>query len=388
MVHDTGRPIMYHLDAIGQAPAYVAGSREGIWWLPTAATRDYLILTNQSDHSLQGTLWLYDAAGKSSNQPMQLSPRQTLRLSVRELLTKAGLQGTYGGIKIDVPNGAGSLDSAHILFDEVAGFSATMKMFDYNPKTRIDERDALQRGVWTTRAPMLALNNPDPVLAFPKNTALHPLLLIRNTTARPAKADVRFHWRGPSGDGRASIPQLTLAPFETRLIDVKDLQDRGALPKDAYWAQVTLSTNTLPDEVMAIAASYDSTLRYGAQTPFSDQLIAHLEGGQWQADATHTSLIAAGNGGSTPVKAALTFFYDRGQKQYRIEQEIAPDDQLWVNINDLIRNQVPDKNGNVIPNNVTEGLINSAKSASRNRIPYMKARSLQIRRMATLPTAA
>jgi hypothetical protein len=167
MVHDTGHPIMYHLDAFGEAPGYVSGSREGIWWLPTSSTRDYLILTNQSNHSLQGTLWLYDASGKSSNQPVQLAPRQTERLSVRELLAKAGLQGMYGGIKVEVPNGAGSLDSAHILFDETAGFSATMKMFDYNPQAQIAERDFARTSLWTTRAPMLALSSPDPVLAFP-----------------------------------------------------------------------------------------------------------------------------------------------------------------------------------------------------------------------------
>jgi hypothetical protein len=72
MVHDSGRPIMYHLDAVHQAPKYVTGSREGIWWLPTKATHDYLILTNQSDHLLQGTLWLYDSAGKPWSQPLQL----------------------------------------------------------------------------------------------------------------------------------------------------------------------------------------------------------------------------------------------------------------------------------------------------------------------------
>jgi len=34
------------------------------------------------------------------------------------------------------------------------------------------------------------------------------------------------------------------------------------------------------DEVMAIAASYDQTLRYGAQTPFSDQLTFHWKPGE------------------------------------------------------------------------------------------------------------
>jgi hypothetical protein len=355
MVHDTGRPIMYHLDAASQASKYVSGSREGIWWLPTKTTRDYLILTNQSDHELHGTLWLYGGGGEPWSQPLQLGARQTQRLSVRQLLSIAGLHGLYGGIKIDMPEGAGSLDAAHILYDEVAGFSATMKMFDYNPQTKIAEHDFAGKGVWITRAPMLALSHPDPVLAFPAKTVLQPQLLLRNTTAKPAKVDLGFHWRDATEDGRASIPEITLAPFETRKLDVQDLQNKGVIPSAAFWAQVTMTTNTLPNEVMAVAASYDATLRYGAQTPFSDQLIAHLEGGEWKVDANHTSLIAAGNGGSKPVNAALTFFYDQGQKQYRLEQTIAPDDQWWVDIGQLIHNQSPDANGNTLPADLSSG---------------------------------
>ncbi|MGH9597016.1 MAG: hypothetical protein ACRD3K_09485, partial [Edaphobacter sp.] len=355
MVYDTGRPIMYHLDAASQASNYISGSREGIWWLPTKTTRDYLILTNQSDHELQGTLWLYGGGGEQWSQPLQLGARQTQRLSVRQLLTAAGLHGLYGGIKIDVPQGAGSLDAAHILFEEVAGFSATMKMFDYNPQTRIAEHDFAKKGVWITRAPMLALSHPDPVLAFPSKVVLQPQLLLRNTTAKPAKVDLSFHWRNASADGRASIPEITLAPFETRKLDVQELQNKGVIPTTAFWAQVTMTTNTLPNEVMAVAASYDATLRYGAQTPFSDQMIAHLEGGEWKVDANHTSLIAAGNGGSKPVRAALTFFYDQGRKQYRLEQTIAADDQWWIDVGHLIHSQVPDKDGAILPADLTAG---------------------------------
>lgn len=355
MVHDTGHPIMYHLDAMVQAPEYLTGSREGIWWLPTKATRDYLILTNQASHPLQGTLWLYDAGGRPWSQSIQLEPRQTQRLSVRQLVNTAGFSGQYGGIKVEIPNGAGSLDTVHILYDEIAGFSATMNMFDYDPSTKLEARDYAEKGRWTTRAPMLALSNPDPVLAFPANTILQPMVLLRNTTRKSVKVDVSFHWRNAVRDGRASIPQLTLAPFESRKIDVQDLQLKGTLPLDAYWAQVSVTTDTLPDEVTAVAASYDATLRYGAQTPFSDQLSMHLEGGQWQVDANHTSLIAAGNGGNKPVKAALTFFYDQGRKQYRLERTIAPDDQWWVDIGQLIQNQTPDKNGSTMPAGLTSG---------------------------------
>ena len=46
-----------------------------------------------------------------------------------------------------------------------------------------------------------------------------------------------------------------------------------------------------PDDVIAIAASYDATGRYGAQTPFSDQLNSYMAAGKWLADSLHDSII-------------------------------------------------------------------------------------------------
>lgn len=66
------------------------------------------------------------------------------------------------------------------------------------------------------------------------------------------------------------------------------------MPKDANWASVTLATNSLPDEVVAVAASYDQTLKYGAQTPFSDQLAVQWVGSGWQYDPMHDSIITGG----------------------------------------------------------------------------------------------
>lgn len=233
MVHETGFPIIYHFDGMVQAPGYATGSREGIWWLPSSFTRDYLVLTNQSERPIKGTLWLYDASGRPWNQLVKLGARQTQRLSVRELVASAGFTSQYGGIKVEVAQGAGSLDSVHLLFDEAAGFSATMKMFDYDPQSKIESRDYAGKGVWIMRAPMLALSKPDPVLAFPPNTKLQPMLLIRNTAGRPVKVNLSFHWRSSSKDGRTPIPEVVLAPYESRKIDVEALQNNGLIPLEA-----------------------------------------------------------------------------------------------------------------------------------------------------------
>jgi hypothetical protein len=357
MIRGIGHSIAFHIDGLNESPKFQSGSREGIWWLPNSATMDYLILVNQSGAPLPLDLGLFDAGGKSSNQKLTLAPRALSRLSVRQLVAAAGLTGSFGGIKISVPNHAGSLDSLHFLFDEKAGFSAVLKMFDYDPKAQIADRDHAGTGVWTLRAPMLALSNPDPALAFPVGTTLRPQIFVRNTAAKPINASLLFNWRSEATTGKAKGPVLRLNPFETRRIDVAALQDATTLPQDAHWASVTLTTDSQPREVVAVAASYDSSLHYGAQTPFTDQLSAHLLGSMLEYDAEHDSIIAVGNGGAKPILAAFTLFYNQGAgtQTYELEQTLGPDEQMWIQPGKLIREHLPDRNGKTLPADLTSG---------------------------------
>jgi hypothetical protein len=356
MVRRIGYPIAFHIDALGESLDSQTGSREGIWWLPKDSTSDYLILTNQGSNPIPIVLSLYNSLGKESKQMLILGAFETRRYSVRKLAQAAGLIGSYGGIKVAATTHAGSLDTLHFLFDETAGFSAILKMFDYDPTTPLQERDYAHTGIWTQRAPMLALSNPDPALAFTPGTTLHPQVFIRNTTGKPADAGLRFYWRTASTAGPAAGPPLHLNPYETRAIDVTALQSAGALPKEAHWTSVTLTTNGLPGEVVAVAASYDSSIRYGAQTPFSDQLTFKWEGGMWEYDHPyHNSIITAGNGGTKPTHAAFTIFYNQGTQRYDLEQTLQPDEQMWIDVGKLIREHIPDKNGNVLPAELTSG---------------------------------
>jgi hypothetical protein len=75
----------------------------------------------------------------------------------------------------------------------------------------------------------------------------------------------------------------------------------------------------------------------------------------WEYDAFHDSIIVAGNGGIQPVQARFTLYYNRGTERYDIEQAVQPDDEMWVDVGQLIRNQVPDRNGNRLPSDLTDG---------------------------------
>jgi len=355
MLRGVGKPFAFHIDAMGSLPDSQAAAREGIWWLPSGTTTDYLILTNQGADTIPLRLFLYDASGRQVQQTLAIGPRAAARYSIRQLLGTAGLAGQYGGLRVVPFARAGALDTLHILFDEQAGFSAILKMFDHAPHASIRERDYARSKVWTLRAPMLALANPDPALAFPEGTTLQPQIFVRNAVAKPVDLDLRFHWRNATTAGNAGGPTLHLIAYETRRIDVVALQDGNTLPRDAQWTSVTLTTNTQPDEVMAVAASYDATLRYGAQTPFSDQLSRRWSGGMWEYDAQHDSILTAGNGGREPVRAVFNAFWDHGRQSYQLEQTLGPDQQMWVDIGKLIREGVPDRDGTVLPRELASG---------------------------------
>jgi hypothetical protein len=355
MIRGVGHSVAFHIDGTGELEEYQAGSREGIWWLPNSSSSDYLVLVNKGQNPLPLALSLFDFSGKVFTQNLTLAPAAMSRLSVRQLITASGLTGAYGGIRVSAATHAESLNTLHVLFDENVGFSAILKMFDHNPNPKLPERDFARTGIWTLRAPMLALSNPDPALAFPPGTQLQPQIFIRNTTGKPVDAALRFNWRSSTATGKAPGPQLHLLPYETRLIDVATLQDGTVLPKDANWSSVTLTTNGLPDELMAVAASYDQTLKYGAQTPFSDQLSHHWAASMWEYDAYHDSIITTGNGGTKPTQAAFTIFYSQGTQKYQLEQTLQPDEQMWIDIGKLIHQSIPDKNGKTLPPDLTSG---------------------------------
>lgn len=204
MVHGLGHSVAFHIDGIGEDEAQTAGGREGIWWLPNATANDYLVVANHGKSPLSLKLTLFDASGKSAVQNVTLAPAAMSRVSVRQLLKSQGLAGSYGGIQLSAVDHAGSLNTLHVVFDESVGFSAMLKMFDHDPRAKLSERDYAATGTWTLRAPMLALATPDPALAFPSGTTLHPEIIVRNTTAKTVDAALRFIWRRGTATGKAA----------------------------------------------------------------------------------------------------------------------------------------------------------------------------------------
>ncbi len=354
-----GEPIAFPIPAhpawqpAGTLPADGAGSLEGIWWQPRSGLHDVLIISNTSERKVSGTLSLFDASGKRWSGALVLAARQTQRLAMSDLLQKAGLGGSYGGISFEAPASASAVEGVHFLYDETSKFSAFLEMFSRDPNATLQERAGIDVKQWTMRAPMLALRAPDPAAGLPAGIVLQPMILVRNTTAKNISADASLSWHSDSARGQVKLPEMQLAPFATQQLRVGAMQKQLGIPDTAHWAMVSLATNASPDDLIAIASSRDASGRYGFETRFIGGSGGYFAGGEWRYDANHNQIISVTNSGIKPTDALLTLHYDNGQKKYEMQQTIQPGDQMWVNLAQLVRQRIPDRKGNTLPVDVS-----------------------------------
>jgi hypothetical protein len=346
MVFLEGHPIDFHFDGYDAASndGYFSGI-EGIWWLPAGTSTDYLIISNPSKKSVTGTLRLTSGSAYNKQVKLNLGPLQTARIDIREALGTTANTG-MGGLTVAFPNNEG-VSASQIVFDEVTGLAAIMKLF---------ERDKIEPpAAHVVRAPMLALRQPDASLAYPKDTVLNPRLFLRNAGPSVMPVAAAVHWRSQGTEGTYNYPALNLKPNEVSVIDLGLLQDSGAIPADANWSNIALSYTGKGADLVPVAVSYDSKQRYGLQSPFTEGTNRLFKGGMWHVDSTHNTLITTGNGGSETTTAQVTLFYNGGKSRYRLEKLFAPGQQLVLDVGRVIRNQVPDSDGNFIPPDTMTG---------------------------------
>jgi hypothetical protein len=131
------------------------------------------------------------------------------------------------------------------------------------------------------------------------------------------------------------------------------MQKQLGIPDDAHWALVSLTTTASPDDVIAVASSRDCSGVFNVGTKFTGGRGGHFAGGEWRTDATHNQIAAITNVGTQVADALVTLHYDRGTKKYELEEQVAPGEQMWVNLEQLARQQLPDRNGSFLPSDVS-----------------------------------
>jgi hypothetical protein len=347
VVHHEGYPINFHFDAFLVDSSFASGSSETIWWLPNPTSDGYLVVSNFSSRLVTAEQVVTGSKSSRGQQSFSVGAHETRRFSIRELKHTLGIEGNVGGIKVAFDSDAGSVYVSNVLFDEFSGFSAIMKVFNRDASAQLERI--------TLMAPLIGLRVPDAMLGYPAGTVLQPQLFVRNASSHALASSILVNWKSSTSTGKVSLNIPPLAPEETRLVDLGAMQQNGTLPPNANWASVGITYDGRPGDLVPVAASYDSSSRYGVQSPFSSDLSFMWKGGMWHVDGTHNTLITTGNAGQKPAQVVVTLFYGQNAVYELPVKQLAPGEQTWVDIGELIRNGIPDKNRRIMPADTMSG---------------------------------
>ena len=144
------------------------------------------------------------------------------------------------------------------------------------------------------------------MLGYPQGTMLHPTIFVRNVTDAPISPTMLVSWKSTAAAGKAPLDLGKVAAEETRVVDLTALQ---SVPPNANWANVEITYSGRLGDLIAVAASYDESKRYGLQSPFSSSISYMWKAGMWHVDPTHDTLITTGNGGQKDARVAISLFY-------------------------------------------------------------------------------
>jgi hypothetical protein len=75
----------------------------------------------------------------------------------------------------------------------------------------------------------------------------------------------------------------------------------------------------------------------------------------WESDATHNSVITAGNGGTSALSARFTLYFANGTQRYDLEKRLAPAEQMWIDVRQLKDEKIPDIHGSIVPQDAEMG---------------------------------
>lgn len=361
IVRRVGQPIAFHFDTLDPNQTSIPGTRETLYVLPTATADSYVVGTNTSAQPCDMRFAVADARGRSAVVTRTVAPGQTARVSVREMLPDLPAS-ALGSVSVSMSTSSPAFIVVTFSYDESSGFSAVSKVFERDPNGAV--------GTITMRAPMLALQQPSAALNFPSGTQLQPRVLLKNASNTAITPQVTIRWSGPGATGASAVDAQAIQPGRLRVISLST-DAKPPIPGNANWAGVSFGYSGRLGDIVPITASYDSTGRYGTQTPFSPTVAAKWEGGMWHAGSpTTNTVMTVGNGGPDATTALLTLHFNGGKNAYEIQQQLAPGEQAWVDIGEIIRTQAPDAKGNVISPDVMQGTY-SIRDLKHRAVGYL-----------------
>jgi hypothetical protein len=324
---------------------------EGMWWKETKGLTGFVALSNPTQAPRSATVVVTDSLSQPIDQhTVTVSPHGTKIVELPEVQNALGV---VGGISVSYQGPEDAIMVYGGLQDPAAGYSANIPFTD--PPDPAEESQVTPPSTFTLAEVGLMAGIADPVMSFPAATVFTPYSVMRNASSQAISVKPSLYWMDATGPRSAQLPKVTLLAHQAASLDVLSMMTVAGLTNFSGSVNLVLD---LPDSarssLVVASGSVDKTKNYVFGV--MPTLVTESESktlSYWSVDNGDDTMVALWNPADEGQDLMFEIFFSGGH--YLLPIHLGPRATRAFNISEIIRNQIPDSEGNVIPPSVHDG---------------------------------
>jgi hypothetical protein len=326
---------------------------EGMWWKETKDVTGFVALSNPTQVARDATVVVSDSLGKPIGQyTVSVSPHGTKLVELSELQSAAGVA---GGVSVTYQGPEDAIMVYGGLQDLAAGYSANIPFTDPPDPAETSQDQSARPSTFSLAEVGLMAGLADPMMSFPAGTVFTPYSVMRNPSARSISVKPSLYWMDATGPRSSQLPPVTLPAHQSVTLDVLSMMSVAGLRTLNGSINLTLEFPESSRSSLVVASgSVDQTKNYVFGVMPS--LVAESESknlSYWSVDNGDDTMVALWNPADEEQDLVFEIFFSGGH--YLLPARLGPRATRTFNISELIHNQIPDSEGNVIPPAIHEG---------------------------------
>ncbi len=330
---------------------------DAVVWSPDPDTHGFLSLINTYNGPTITHLSFIVDGHPEEGREITLAPHEQRFIQLDSVLRRSFTSGT--GIHLEFTGDPGSLLPEATLLNQRTGFSKHIQFAD----------KALHFATQTSRTHFLLLGQQPPEDGFPDQMSFRSVAVVRNIDSAPVQVTpvVKFLRNGLVQS--LSLKPLTLGVNQSQLIDFKKLKESGVLPRDFVQGSLELTPNTDHTSIVSELFNYDEAKKGYVVGPSFGAHPMRSTSSIWRTDGTFQTTIMIENTADRDDQVTLQLF--SGPDSYEKLIEVSKGALVKINLKDLQKNHVPDKNGKFLT--VTSGTLHlSGSHGGRSALAFDK----------------
>jgi hypothetical protein len=339
-------------DAQTQSDAFQPRALEGIWWKHEPNVTGFVTLSNPSPQPISANLQVLDNQSNIlGTHTVTVSPHCTKVVDLSEMQSapanEGGIRVTYNGPKHGLLARGG-------LEDLATGFSANLPL--HSPPKPSEKSATL-----TYAAVGFMTGEADPMMRFPAGTRFTPYFVLRNLTGEAYSIQPKLYWVQNAASRSVQLPQVSIPPYAAMDLNLASLISASSLRDFNGSVNLVFDFQGSDGALLMAGGSVDQKNTYVFEA--RPQVVSESAArglSYWSTANGDDTMINLWNPADEAQDLVLTLFFSGGHYKYPLHLE--PKAAQMLNVSEIIQNQIPDDEGNLIPPSVRDGSAEIAGS--------------------------